>query len=78
MNKEGKDLTEQFERGAQEALKVAKMYGCKKAILKSKSPTCGCGKVYDGTFSGNLIEGDGIFTKLLKDNNIDVITEEEI
>ena len=77
-SKTGKDKTEEFLKGAQEALKITILGGCKEAILKSKSPSCGCGKVYDGTFSRKLVKGDGIFTKLLKQNNIKVITEEEI
>jgi uncharacterized protein YbbK (DUF523 family) len=77
-NKEGKDVTAEFEKGAQEALNIAKMAGCKEAILKSKSPSCGSGLVYDGSFSGKLIKGDGVFAKLLKANNIKVVTEEEI
>jgi len=77
-NKEGKDLTREFEKGAQEALNIAKMAGCKEAILKSKSPSCGSGLIYDGSFSGNLIKGDGVFAKLLKDNKIKVMTEDEI
>jgi uncharacterized protein YbbK (DUF523 family) len=76
--KDGKDMTDFFEKGAEEALKIAKLTGCKEAILKSKSPSCGSGRVYDGTFSGKLIEGDGVFAKLLKKNNIKVLTEEEI
>jgi uncharacterized protein YbbK (DUF523 family) len=77
-SKEGKDITREFEKGAQEALNIAKMAGCKEAILKSKSPSCGCGLIYDGSFSGKLIKGDGVFAKLLKANNIKVVTEEEI
>jgi len=77
-NKEGKELTKEFERGAQEALSIAKMAGCKEAILKSKSPSCGVGMVYDGSFSGKLIKGDGVFAKLLKTNKIKVLTEEDI
>lgn len=76
--KEGKDVTTEFETGAKEALKIAKLINCKEAILKSKSPSCGSGRIYDGTFSGNLIEGDGIFAKLLKEHNIKVLTENEI
>lgn len=75
---DGKDLTAEFERGAKEALKITQLAGCKEAILKSSSPSCGSGKIYDGTFSGKLTEGDGIFTRLLKKNNIKVLTEEEI
>ena len=76
--KDGKDVSAEFEKGAKEALKIVKLIGCKEVILKSKSPSCGCGKVYDGSFSGKLIEGDGVFVKLLKKNNIKILTEEEI
>lgn len=76
--KDGRDVTENFQRGAEEILRIAKLVGCKKAILKARSPSCGSGKIHDGTFSGNLIEGDGICAKLLKDNNITVYTDEEI
>ena len=47
------------------------------AILKANSPSCGYGKVYDGTFSGVLTDGNGIFARLLKENGIDIITEKE-
>jgi len=76
--KDGKDVTAQFEKGSKEALKIAKLADCNEAILKSNSPSCGCGKVVDGTFSGRLIDGDGVFAKLLKKNNIKVFTENEI
>ncbi len=78
ITKEGRDVTAQFEKGAEEALKIAQLNNCKEAILKSKSPSCGLGKIYDGTFSGKLKDGDGIFTRLLKKNNFSVITEEDI
>jgi len=76
--KEGEDVTLQFNKGAEEVLKIAKSINCCEAILKSKSPSCGSGKIYDGTFSGKLIKGDGVTAKLLKKNNIKVLTEEEI
>jgi len=72
------DLTVEYVTGAKIALRIAKLVGCKKAILKSKSPTCGCGMIYDGTFSGKMIEGDGIFCKMLKGENIEVYTEDDI
>lgn len=75
---DGKDITKNFVAGAKEALKIAKMYGCKEAILKSNSPSCGVGKIYDGTFSGKLRKGDGIFTKLLKRSKIRCIAEGNI
>ena len=54
------------------------MYNCKKAILKEKSPSCGCGKIYDGTFSRNLTDGNGVTANLLIDNGIEIFGESEI
>jgi uncharacterized protein YbbK (DUF523 family) len=71
----GIDLTEKFKEGAKKALDIALANECKVAILRIKSPSCGCGLIPDGTFSNKLIEGDGILTKLLKENNIRVYTE---
>jgi len=76
--KDGVEVTTQFEKGAQKALKIALLANCDEAILKSKSPSCGSGKIYDGTFSGKLIDGDGVFAKLLKENNIKVVTENDL
>jgi uncharacterized protein YbbK (DUF523 family) len=78
ITRSGKDVTEYFEKGAKKVLKIAKILKIKKAILKQKSPSCGCGKIYDGTFSGKLIKGDGVTAKLLKKNGIKVFTEENI
>lgn len=78
MNRVGEDVTENFQRGAEEALKLAKFYDCKHAILKEKSPSCGYGKVYDGTFSGNLAEGNGITAELLANNGITIFGESNI
>nr|VFJ89644.1 MAG: Uncharacterized conserved protein YbbK, DUF523 family [Candidatus Kentron sp. H]VFJ96690.1 MAG: Uncharacterized conserved protein YbbK, DUF523 family [Candidatus Kentron sp. H]VFJ97621.1 MAG: Uncharacterized conserved protein YbbK, DUF523 family [Candidatus Kentron sp. H] len=75
--KEGKDVTYQFETGAKEALKIAKLAGCGQAILKARSPSCGSGAIYDGTFSGRVIEGDGVFAGMAKENGIEVVTEDE-
>lgn len=76
--KNGEDKTAEFIKGAEEVLKIAGLVGAKKAILKSKSPSCGCGVVYDGTFSGNLIEGNGVTAQLLLRNGIEVLTENDI
>lgn len=62
----------------QQVLQIAKLYGIKSAILKQRSPSCGCGQIYDGTFSGTIIEGDGVTAKLLKENGIEVLTEEDL
>lgn len=78
VNCEGEDVTRQFKKGAEETLRIAKTFGVKEAILKQRSPSCGCGKVYDGTFSKKLVEGDGMTTKLLKENGIIIKTEEDL
>lgn len=76
--REGKDVTREFVAGAQLAANIAQLVSCKTAILKSKSPSCGCGVIYDGTFSGKLIDGDGIFCSMLKEAGVTVYTENEI
>jgi uncharacterized protein YbbK (DUF523 family) len=76
--KTGEDVTAKFEKGAKEALKIALLANCDEAILKAKSPSCGSNKVYDGTFSGKLIDGDGVFARVLKKNNIKVYSENDI
>lgn len=78
VTKHGDDVTENFKLGAQQALELAKVFGCKEAILKQRSPSCGCGQIYDGTFSGTIVEGDGVTAKLLKENGITVKTEEDL
>ncbi len=75
---DGKEVTKPFVEGAEEVLKLAKIFNVKEAILKQRSPSCGSGQIYDGTFSKNLIEGDGVTTALLKRNGIKVISEEDI
>lgn len=75
ITKEGKNVTKQYQKGAEETLKIAKLYNCKTAILKEKSPSCGCGKIYDGTFTGTLIDGDGITARLLKEHGIKITGE---
>lgn len=78
LEKDGTDVTKEFAKGANEVLKIAKIFSIKQAILKQRSPSCGSGQIYDGTFSGKIIEGDGITTKLLKQNGLKVISEEEL
>ena len=76
--KSGKDVTGILKKGAEEVLRLAKQLGIKEAILKQRSPSCGCGQIYDGTFSGEVIKGNGITTGLLIKNGIKIITEEEL
>ena len=78
ITKSGEDVTENFVNGARQVLELAKLFGIKEAILKQRSPSCGCGQIYDGTFTGKIIEGDGVTTALLKKNGIKVITEEDL
>ena len=78
VNKEGQDFTDECEKGAKEVLKIANTLGIKEMISRQRSPSCGCGKIYDGTFSGKIIEGDGLTIKLLKKNGIKVISEEDL
>lgn len=77
MNNKGKDVTEEFVKGAVEVLSIAKEYNIKRVILKSGSPSCGSGYIYDGTFTGEKVEGDGVLAALLKRNGIEVMTEED-
>lgn len=83
IDKEGKDLTEAFNEGARKCLSkviVAELMGeeCELAILKANSPSCGSCRIYDGTFTGTLTDGDGVFTKLIKKRGIKVVTENDI
>ena len=78
INQKCEDKTAYFENGAEKVLELAKKYSIKKAILKEKSPSCGSHLIYDGTFSKTLINGEGITTKLLRENGIHVMSDEEI
>ncbi len=76
--KSGEDVSKNFINGAQQFLKIAKLYNIKEAILKQGSPSCGCGRVYDGTFSGKMIKGDGVTAALLKKSGVRVVSEEDL
>jgi uncharacterized protein YbbK (DUF523 family) len=76
MNKNGEDKTTYFLKGAEETLKIAKLYDVRTAIFKGKSPSCGSGTIYDGNFSGNKKKGDGVTAALLKNEGIRVVDEE--
>jgi uncharacterized protein YbbK (DUF523 family) len=83
INSEGKDVTIEFQFGAKRGYEIASTIAAKSgdiiegAILKAKSPSCGCGKIYGGTFTHTVIDGDGCFARLLKEQGIKVITEED-
>ena len=78
ININGEDITQEFINGAEETLKIVRLFHIEEFIGKSKSPSCGCGQIYDGTFSRKLIDGDGVTTALLKRDGISVITEEDL
>lgn len=74
----GADVTDAYQRGAQESLRLAELYGSSCALLKERSPSCGCGRIYDGTHSRVLTDGDGVTAKLLKEHGICVFGESKI
>ncbi|ASS74468.1 hypothetical protein CIG75_05325 [Tumebacillus algifaecis] len=76
LTNQGVDVTDQFLKGAQQALKMAQLVGAQEAILKERSPSCGSALVYDGTFSGDKRPGDGVTSALLKRHGIAVFSEE--
>lgn len=72
---QGVDTTPQYEKGAQETLRLAKLTRCQAALLKERSPSCGCGQIYDGSFTKKLVQGDGVTAALLKQQGIAVFGE---
>ena len=78
MMKDGTDVTENYLRGAEETFRLAELFSCKKALLKERSPSCGKGMIYDGSFSGVLTKGDGVTVEYLKSHGIEVFGESEI
>lgn len=76
--KSGVDVSAQFELGAQQAIELAEAFACDLAILKEKSPSCGHDRIYDGTFSGTLIAGDGALAQQCRAKGIRVIGESDI
>lgn len=69
----GKDVTAQYEKGAAEALKVARMMGCECALLQDRSPSCGIGRVHNGLFDGGLADGDGLTARMLREAGIRLV-----
>ncbi len=78
LSRDGRDLTAAFLRGAERAFRAASAVGCREAILKSRSPSCGVGQVYDGTFSRSLRPGDGLWARLLREAGFTLWTEEHL
>lgn len=78
MTQDGQDVTQQFVQGTAEVLRLADLYHCKAALLKERSPSCGSGQIYDGTFTKTLTEGDGLTAEMLKRKGISVYGESQI
>jgi uncharacterized protein YbbK (DUF523 family) len=78
MMRDGSDVTENYRRGAEEALELCRIYNIRTAILKERSPSCGKGEIYDGSFTGTLTERDGVTAELLISKGIRVLGESEI
>ena len=78
VSSEGEDRTAAFLRGAEETLRIAKLYGCEVAILKERSPSCGNKQVYDGSFSGTVVPGEGVTAELLRKNDVKVFGESDL
>ena len=76
--RDGRDVTSNYQSGAMVALERAKTFSCTDALLKARSPSCGSGRIYDGSFSGSLIDGDGVAAELLKKEGVSVYNEDEI
>lgn len=78
LDKEGRDVTALVAMGAQAAADLAGLAGCRAALLKARSPTCGSGRIYDGTFSGKLIPGDGMLAGRLRAMGLAILSEEDL
>ena len=77
-SRDGRDVTAAFQKGAQAALALAQSEGCAMALLKERSPSCGRGEIYDGSFSGRVTPGDGVTAELLLAHGVEVLGESEI
>lgn len=78
INEEGVDVSSHFIKGAEEIVKIADILNIKKALLKARSPSCGAGQIYDGSFTGRLKEGDGVTAALLREKGFRIFTEEDL
>lgn len=78
VRRDGVDVTAEYRKGAEVALSLCRKHNISIALMKAKSPSCGAGLIYDGTFSGTLTAGDGVTTALLSENGIKVYTEKDI
>lgn len=78
MTKDGRDVTAAYVRGAEESLHLAKMFAAKRALLKERSPSCGYGVIYDGSFSGKFTAGNGVAGEMLAENGVKIYGESRL
>ena len=78
INREGTDVTAEYTKGANEAVRLAKEHGAAFAVMKEKSPSCGSNMIYDGSFTGKMIPGQGLAVRMLREEGIKVFSEEEL
>jgi len=75
---DGRDVTEWYERGAQHAVRLAEAVGATRAVLKARSPSCGCHEIYDGSFTRTRVEGEGVTAAALRAAGLEVLSEEDL
>lgn len=75
---DGVDVTQWYERGAAHAVRLAQASGARRAVLKARSPSCGCHEVYDGTFTGTRVNGEGVTARALRAAGVEVVSEEDV
>lgn len=78
LSREGNDVTDEYEKGALLALALAERFGCRRALLKERSPSCGAGEIYDGSFSHSRIPGDGVAAEALRRAGLTLFGESEL
>ena len=78
VSRAGRDVTHEYQKGAETALYIAKQVGADAAVLKANSPSCGKGVIYDGSFTGKKTAGNGVTARLLSEEGIRVFTEDEL
>ena len=78
LSRTGADVTAQFQQGAELALRRARQTGARLALLKERSPSCGFGAIYDGTFTGTVVPGSGVAAELLAENGLAIYGESRI
>lgn len=76
--KSGEDVTDAFERGAERAMCIVREHACTAAILKARSPSCGFGRIYDGSFTGTTCQGEGVWARKLREAGLTLYSEEAL